>query len=128
MSREILFRGKHIHTLPGNKHLEEAWIYGYLCNENHINSPELEGEFLIDPGTVCQYTGLTDMHGDKIFEGDIVKLPAEDSNFVMEWDLDTACYKMHGDGIVADFDNYWGKEVEVIGNRFDTPELLIVTE
>lgn len=36
MNREILFRGKHIHTIPGNEHLNGTWVHGYLSDENHI--------------------------------------------------------------------------------------------
>lgn len=53
MNREIKFRGKHIHVLSQNEHLDGTWVYGYLCDKNHINSPELEGEFLVDKETVC---------------------------------------------------------------------------
>ena len=58
--REILFKAKHIHLLPQNEHLDGTWVEGYLCDENYIYSPKLKQEFLIDPETVCQYTGLTD--------------------------------------------------------------------
>lgn len=45
MGREILFRAKHIHKLPENKHLDGKWVEGYLADKAYINSPELEGEF-----------------------------------------------------------------------------------
>lgn len=137
--REILFRAKHIHTLPQNEHLDGRWIYGYLCDENYINSPKLEGEFLIDPETICQYTGLTDKNGKNIFEGDIVRdifnasvvgivrygeyrntfnddKHGGHAGFYVEW-------KEKQDLLRKDL-VYWVKNSEFIGNIFDNPELL----
>ena len=37
MDREILFREKHIHAIPGNEHLNGTWVHGYLSDKNYIN-------------------------------------------------------------------------------------------
>lgn len=122
--REILFRGKHIHAIPGNEHLNGRWVKGYLSDKNYIHDEHLEGEFLIDENTVCQYTGLTDKNGNRIWENDIVQIGwykgivgYEDGYFVIKWNNVKFLRKDLG---------YWIKIVnlEVIGNIYDNPELL----
>lgn len=133
MSREILFRAKKrnssrwVEGLPtydmyGN--LEELDTYKWFCNcDTHE----------VDPDTVCQYTGLKDKYGKKIFEGDIVKESFDDCIGIVK----CGEYGEYGHGYYIDWKSekarfcredilYWVKEVriEVIGNIYDNPELL----
>ena len=130
MNREILFRGKHIHAMDSNEHLNGTWVHGYLSDKNYINDKSLEGEFLVDENTICQYTGLIDKNGKKIFEGDILR-HADETILKTVWNdrkygFAAQCVK----GSVLLKDCKWGlwefesDEVEVIGNVFDNPELL----
>ena len=130
MERKILFRAKHIHAMDSNEYLNGRWMHGYLSDKNYINDKSLEGEFLIDEDTICQYTGLTDKNGKKIFEGDILR-HADETILKTVWNdrkygFAAQCVK----GSVLLKDCKWGlwefesDEVEVIGNVFDNPELL----
>jgi hypothetical protein len=67
MMREILFQGKDI--------ISGEWVTGFLVDGRHIGS-WLECE-PVNPDTVGQFTGLTDMNGKKIFEGDMFHLDDE---------------------------------------------------
>lgn len=72
MNREMLFRAKHIHAIPGNEHLNGTWVHGYLSDKDYIYSKSLEGKFLVDENTICRYANLTDLKGKEIWENDIL--------------------------------------------------------
>jgi len=124
--REILFRGKRIDN--------GEWAEGAYLPVTPENYPAIGvwnalerywWWFEVDPNTVGQYTGLDDKNGQKLFEGNIVDILCENEETgVIEWSEDTARFIVSADGFQADFDNYYGTDLEVIGNIHDNPELL----
>lgn len=137
MSNRFLAHGKCIDN--------GKWVEGYLIEQNdpeyhayicmsgfkaevdnrHQDILECDLEEII-PETAGRCVGLTDRNSKLMFEGDIVSAPTEEDLFKIEWDEDfeTAKFIMisrYGD--VIDFDNYWGRELEVVGNIYDNPEL-----
>ena len=132
MNREILFKAKRKDNgewvegnLITNERNENQKYIGYIFDERNGIIEDFDLIEVI-PDTLCQHTGLTDKNGKRIWENDILELPGEDGYFVCEWEEDTARFVMNGDEIIVDFDNYWGYQVEVIGNIFDNEELLEV--
>ena len=144
MSREILFRGKRLDNgkwVFGYyvRHAETDYIYtGKVVEGNHLTEyglPCADVElYAVDPATVEQYTGMTDRNGKKIFEGDLIMASTFGFNtehFVTEVVfMDRA--GMRGFSLKngrALF--YFGQkdlnkmdDADVIGNRWDNPELL----
>lgn len=133
MSREILFRGKHIHAMDSNEHLNGTWVHGYLSDKDYIYDKSLEGEFLVDEDTICQYTGLTDKNGKKIFEGDIVrygevcgevKFGLHESNWQIGKYNQGFFVTFPKEYLLRNELGYWRNKIVVVGNVFDNPELL----
>ena len=129
--REILFRGKDI---KGNWH---AGLLAHIGNAWYIsNKAGIATAFEVIPSTIGQYTGLTDKNGKKIFEGDIIKYKNTDGikfNGValtvtgkVVYNEKNASFAISGkDEIGAKHYDYFPiKNIEVIGNIHDNPELL----
>ena len=123
--REILFRGKQ---LSNGEFIEGSLTvdcHGYCCIYHPLNVPIVGGfqYFDIDPETVGQYTGIDDREGEKIFEGDIFNIGAEDNIYTVRFDY--GCFLAYEDdvqvGILAELSTMFIKK---IGNIHDNKELL----
>lgn len=121
--REILFRAK---GQTSNK-----WYEGLLTRLDqdvcHIKD-DRRNEWICDSETVCQYTGLKDKNGRKIFEGDILSAHLDDQypeyiTYVqVTWDGFSWCTRESTeDDVMSEYDC---NTFEVCGNIFDNPELI----
>lgn len=156
MNREILFKAKRIDN--------GEWVEGYYQKRFDLDGSEQHLIFWsksytvweyaeIDPVTLCQYTGLTDKDGKKIWENDILRGHGNDDDLakvvfgefnvidvethekvdrvigwhtkVIETDVLSKCEPFCLPMPLTDF--YIKRcEYEVVKNVFDNPELLEV--
>lgn len=137
--REILFKAKQIDN--------GEWIEGSLIDLDidsgycYIVQPYKKASILpiiflitdrmklVDPETLCQFTGLCDKNGKRIWENDVVWLVCDGKEHIYQivWDNSELDFKA-----TKGEENYGTNyeyllccdEIEVIGNIFDNPELL----
>ena len=129
--RESLFRGKDESS--------GQWVYGCLLGSDVIvpkgQSFVLMGNKIRDElsahavlsETVGQYTGMDDKHGVPIYEGDIVLKRTYHGKKPLRVVFSSGCFHCGwggGSSTAAHPYTLDDKQIEVIGNIFDTPELL----
>lgn len=122
--REILFRGKRT---------DGIWVCGYYFAKPILEKHfilEGENQWMIDPHTVSQFSGLYDNNGTKIFEGDILKFSYTGKNEGVEG-AESVVFKNGKFGVewgwhreLVALDGFANTMIEVIGNIHDNPELL----
>lgn len=140
--KEILFRAKSknngtwvegYYAMMGVNSLIRHYIVQNCAVTNLFENPEDNmcfNDVEIDPETLCQFIGLKDKNGKRIWENDIVSAWSEGK-------YATGRVKQRFDGLyiiypVYQHDEFWGlcpdknreTNVEVIGNVFDNPELI----
>ena len=141
MQDRYLFRGKRIDN--------GEWVIGNCIDDgvtgqvfihtvgNSVNESDKVGEegclqfvaFEVAPATICQCTGLKDKNGKLIFEGDVVRHynnPSNPDHYVtglVYFKQNKSAFRrtspLYEDVVISINCDY-----EIIGNKFDNPELL----
>lgn len=137
--REILFRGKRIDTgewVEGGYYFDPYTSRTYIVCWNSFGLGFIE-HIEVNRDTVWQYSGLKDRNGVRIFEGDIFR--CKDARGYVRFGTYASAYSS-GDTHVGFFIEwivdrmlridlaFWTnqREIEVVGNTHDNPELLEV--
>lgn len=137
--RGILFRGQTRRygekvRINGEK-IKSNWVYGGIFPQNgdgdfaiiYQQEPTIEKR-VVYADTVGQYTGMLDKNGTKIFEGDIIDFSNRsdiDDYGVVVYDTDETEFGIdYGSTYLGLGRQYHSRDIEIIGNIYDNPELL----
>lgn len=122
---------ENIGIFRGKDTIEHKWRYGNLTvhgDAAQIWEDTEQGllNYLVDPETVGEFTGMTDEDGTGIFEGDIVRTyDPDDSPAVVKYDIGETMFAVVIDNIFFGLGEHFnGNDLIIIGNKHDNPELL----
>ena len=121
MNREILFRAKRKNN--------GEWVEGDAIHEPIGMSIRHEKNGMsvrvpVDPDTLCQYTGLTDKNGNKIWENDIVYIRSNGLSGKGTIQYKEGCLVLVDEKRERTYNLYGEWKIRKDGNIFDNAELL----
>lgn len=138
MNREILFKAKRKDNgewvegnLITNERNENQKYIGYIFDERNGVIEDFDLVEVI-PDTICQYTGLTDKNGKKIWENDILKANLDESHpedityIKILWNECRFCVNENYSTDIDALKKWDAEHFQVCGNIFDNAELLEV--
>ena len=143
---EILFKGRRVDN--------GVWVEGFYSqfhNRPTIDKPNSHQIFelidkgvklfgssiggywhIVDPETICQYTGKNDRKGKRIFSNDIVRSFGEGDfaslfeDFIVKWDEDKCRYiAIDERGRTEEFDTFFAEHCEVTFNLHNPTKIML---
>lgn len=146
MKRTIKFR--RIIKFRAQRLDNRKWVYGdleYIPGKqlarihSYDTKGNYEGQHIVNPESVCQFTGLRDIAGNEIYEGDVLDTKVNNYvpngySFICQW-IDSGfalIYQGRTYG-VKEQNNYFNKyplcqrnveDLLIVGNIYDNPELI----
>ena len=129
--REHLYKAKRLDN--------GEWVEGSCVNVSNIHFYIFTGKldisngyldfekYSVNPETICQFTGLTDKYGNKIWENDIVSDGSENRTYKFMYDEENLCLAADNKAFnkpiaLITLVKYFS--LTVIGSAIDNPELL----
>ena len=132
--REIKYRGlKTFQIFSGE--MKSVWIYGFYLKRGTYGDPGPQAHifvyengyegYRVDSKTIGQFTGLVDINGKEIYEDDIISL---ENGRIGVITFHNGCFVVdYLSGTRKALYDVQDGELTILGNRFETPELLIGT-
>lgn len=139
--REILFKAKRKDNgewVEGSLIIAEGSVAYIIRSKSKAFIPKGESIicsaecYEINPDTLCQYTGLTDKNGRKIWENDILKAnlderyPEDITYIKILWNECGFCINENYSTAIETLEKRDAEYFQVCGNIFDNAELLEV--